>query len=163
MIRKRTILLDNERKTTENSISEYALERPMTKAQIVVVAEKIKMLFNINDGAIDVMCSIFAEEFWPLRKTEDAIKYVIKTHKYKEVKPADILSYDKGIPFYSYIEMIELGDQGFRCVIIPGISNMKRISDSLSGESIDVGWYVRIDQALPESWKDWSKNATKQI
>jgi len=160
MIQTRTVQTDNDRAIIEKSVSEYALDQPATKAEIVVIAEKIKGLFDINDTLLDYMCAIFSEAFWPLRKIEDAIKYVIKTHKYKQVKPADILSYDRRIPFYSYHEMIELGGWGFCCVIIPGLPNMVRKSDSIKPEYVDGGWYVRYDQNIPELWQPWG--TTKQ-
>ena len=160
MIKSRTVKTDDDKEITEKYISTYDSDQPMNEKEIVVAMELIIETLNINDKTADFICEILAEEQWSMRKLRDAIKYIIKTHKYKEVKPADILSYDKGVPFYSYLEMIELGDQEFRCVLIPGLPNIKRLSDSLTGETVDVGWYVRVNHVLPEAWQDWSRNAT---
>jgi len=153
MVQTSRVKLDNNGSVNENCISEYQFDEPMTKDEIVVGIETLRHLFNINENALDAMCEIMAQENWSLRKLIDARKYVLKTHKYKEVKPADILSYDKNIKFYSYLDMLELGGDGFRCIHIPGIPNKKSSFDPIEGyKTIDVGWYVKINELIPESW-----------
>jgi len=154
MIQKRKVQLDSKEFITEKSLSEYSLESPMTKDEIVVGIEIIRSVFNINENALDLMCTIMAEELWSLRKLKDAVKYVLKTHKYKEVKPADILSYDRGIKFYGYHEMIALGQNRYVRVYIPGLPNMiENKSEPHETKDIDAGWWVEKGQVLPESWQ----------
>jgi len=155
MVKNRPNKLDDETIIEGRYFSEYDIDDPMTTQEIVVAMELILETLNVSENTADLVCEILSEDLWSMRKLRDAIKYVVKTHRYKEVKPANILSYDKEIPFYSYNEMLELGSYGFCCVIIPGLPNMKRKTDSIKGEIIDVGWYVRSNKYIPESWRPW--------
>jgi hypothetical protein len=126
----------------------------MTQKEIAVAMELILETLNINSNTADFVCEILAEEKWSMRKLRDAIKYVIKTHRYKEVLPADLLSFDKKILFYDYLTMLDMGGQGFKCVKIPGHPNLKQRFDPIKGEElIEVGWYVRANEVIPDSWK----------
>lgn len=127
----------------------------MTKEEIVIAMELILDTLNVNEKTADFVCEILADEMWSMKKLRDAIKHVIKTHKYKEVKPADILSYDKGIEIYNYLEMLEAGGYGFICVLIPGLRNAVKKTDSIKTEYVDAGWYIKSTEVLPELWKHW--------
>jgi hypothetical protein len=141
-------------KIEENYFSRYDNDVPMTKQEIVVAMELILETLNMNENTADFVCEILADDKWSMRKLRDAIKYVIKTHRYKEIKPADILSYDKEIKFYNYLGMLELGGQGFKCVKIPDIPNTMTVTDPRYGEKgIEVGWYVKANEVIPESWE----------
>lgn len=132
-------------------LSQYLPDRPMNEKEAVVATEMLIEVLGVQPASADLVAEILIDEEWSIRRLRDAVKHVIKTHKYKIIKPADILSFDKGIEFYSYLEMLDFdtGGRGFFCVKIPGLPNMP-----LSGEEgLDFGWWIREGTVIPDTWK----------
>jgi hypothetical protein len=125
---------------------------PVTPEVAAVSVEHIAELWpEFNKAQLEYIGHIFIQDEWPISKILDAINYYFKTQKYNP-RPSDLLRYDKEIELFTWHQKIELGDVGFKCVWIPGHPNMVKKSDSIEGESIDAGWYVKTNIDIPESW-----------
>ena len=152
MIYEREIKLDDNTFQTNRYISIYGLDRPMDKKEIVVATESLLELLNINEKMADFICEIMADEKWSSRKFRDAVKYVVKTHHYKEVKPADILQYDKGIRIFDWEDTLETSKQ-FKRYKIPGLQNYYHDRSNSEIPPVDLGWYVYFNETVPDLWE----------
>jgi len=134
-------------------ISEYVMDEPFTLEQSSVAVEMLIETFGFKKPLWDFIAEILYEDKWSMRKLKDAIKYVTKTQKYKDVKPSDVLSYDKGIQIYDYREMLEIDEscRSFFNVKIPGLPNWKQ-TDGETGTMRDGGWWVFNGTIIPETW-----------
>lgn len=136
-------------------ISKYIGDNPLSPAESASAVTMLIHSLGLKQETADLVAEILVEDQWSMRRLRDAVKHVIRTQRYKEIKPSEILSYDKGIEFYSYHEMLDFdtGGSGFFRVQIPGIPNMKRKMDEIEDKQIDAGWWVREGTIIPESWK----------
>jgi len=141
--------------TLDKYYSDYALDKSITPAESVVAVELMIEVLGMKKEAADLVAEILVEDKWSMRKLKDAVKYVVKTYIYKEIRPANILSYDKGIRYYDYKEMLEFdtGCVGFFNVHIPNLPNYKQTTDGVTGEMVDGGWWVREGTIIPADWK----------
>lgn len=85
---------------------------PATREEIRNLLYFLEKAFSMTDQKLSLMTEIVYNEYFTPQRLKDAVNYLLKCCKKKELQIADVISYDRCLKLYTYSEACRLVTSG---------------------------------------------------
>lgn len=87
-------------------------DAPASPRDVALALKTLRDSFpKAEDGVFRVLSTAVVEDGMTAEQLADAVRHLVRNHRYATFTPADILSFDSRVPLYTYREVLRLVDR----------------------------------------------------